>query len=138
MGDLIRIDKATPGTPMDELLLKQLDAQQKGMLHMAMLLRETNERIKALEAEVHRLTKVTPQQANTINAAIRQRAKEVCRIHHAVGGENVAAAAIRKSMKATCGAGSAREVLRSDFQVAMRAVQLWDDYKVMEAIRDKL
>lgn len=138
MGELVKMQSSEIRTPLEQALTAQLEAQQKAMLNMAMLLRETNERMKALEMEVHHMIKVTPQQANTINAAIRQRAKDVCRMHRAAGGENAAAAAIRKSLKATCGAGSAREVLRSDFQVAMRAIQLWDDYKVMEAIREKL
>ena len=93
--------------------------------------------LKALESEVHRLVKVTNAQATEINAAIRQRAAEVCKLHRAEGCEKAVAAAIRKSLKATCGTGTVRDLPRCDYSTALRLVQLWDDYAVMQAIKGR-
>ena len=137
MGELIQMAPGELRTPLEQALIGQLEAQQTAMLNLAMLLRETNERMQALETEVRHLVKVTPAQAAELNAAIRAQAKEVCRIHRAAGGEKRAAAAIRKALKAICGSGTVRDILRCDYQVALRTVQLWDDYKQMEAIRNR-
>ena len=137
MGDLIKMQPGEVDTPMERALLQQVRIMQENMLNLAMLLKESNARMKALESEVHRLVKVTAAQATEINAAIRQRAAEVCRMHRAEGREKAAAAAIRKSLKATCGTGTVRELPRCDFATALRLVQLWDDYAVMQAIKGR-
>ena len=137
MGELIQINPSNLSTPMERALIQQLQIMQENMLNLAMLFKETNARMQALESEVHRLVKVTNAQATEINAAIRQRAAEVCRMHRAEGREKAAAAAIRKSLKATCGTGTVRELPRCDFATALRLVQLWDDYAVMQAIKGR-
>ena len=136
-NEIITAQAGAMATPMERVMMAALEEQRQGMLNMAMTLRETNERMKALEDEVRRLTKVTAAQASEINGAIRQRAADVCRLHHAEGRENDAAAAIRKALKATCGTATTRELARCDYPVALKLVRIWDDYRVMQAIRAK-
>ena len=104
---------------------------------MAALLRVTNERMAALEAEVKRLTKVTPSQASALNRAIRDRAAAICAKHHATGCEKAMANAIRAAVKHTCGISTARELPRCDYAVAMRQVEIWDDYRKIREIKAK-
>lgn len=104
---------------------------------MASLLRMTNERIAALEAEVKRLTKVTPSQASALNKAIRDRAAAICAKHHATGCEKAMANAIRAAVKHTCGISTARELPRCDYAVAIRQVEIWDDYRKIREIKAK-
>lgn len=76
MAELMRIQsEQLPALP------ETLAGMQQTLLAMAELLRQTTERMTALEAEVRRLTKVTPSQARALNEAIRQRSAEVCRMH---------------------------------------------------------
>lgn len=118
-------------------LIQFCDMLQTNLLDMAQLIRQTNERLRLLENEVHSLTKVTPAQASELNAAIRQRASEVCKMHRASGCESATAAAIRKAMRTTCGTSTMRDVVRSDFKVVLQAVKMWDDYREMQKIKAK-
>ena len=102
---------------------------------MAAMLAATNERMAELEKEVRHLTKITPAQCKALNAEIRKRAAEVCAMHHAEGGEKSAAAAIRKALHNTCGINNNRELPRTDYNVAVRQVHIWDDYKIMQGIK---
>lgn len=120
-----------PATAED--VQKLLDAMQG----MAVLLRTMNSRVQDLEAQVRRLEKVTPAQASELNADIRKRAQEVCRMHRAEGCEKAVAAAIRKAVKGTCGISSMRDLPRCDFKVAQRQIEMWDDYALMKAMRRK-
>ena len=137
MSNEMTITGGAVATTVESAMMAALEEQRQGMLNLALMLRETNERMKALEDEVRRLTKVTAAQASEINGAIRQRAAEVCRIHHADGREKEAAAAIRKAMKKTCGTGTVRELPRCDYPVALKLVKLWDDYRIMQEIKAK-
>lgn len=122
---------STPATAGD--VQKLLDAMQG----MAVLLRTMNSRVQDLEAQVRRLEKVTPAQASELNADIRKRAQEVCRMHKAEGCEKAVASAIRKAVKGTCGISSMRDLPRCDFKVAQRQIEMWDDYALMKAMRRK-
>ena len=107
------------------------------MKGMADMMRTTNERMGALEEQVRALTKVTPAQANSISAAIRERANEACQEYHALGCEKAVANAIRKELRLTLGVQNVREIPRCDYEVAMQVVEMWDDYKAMRTIRAK-
>ena len=130
---LMRNDPQLPAYATAGDVQKLLDAMQG----MAMLLKTTNDRLKELEAQVRRLEKVTPAQAAALGAAVRARAAQVCGIHRAAGCEKAAAAAIRKAVKITCGAGTLRDLPRCDYQVAERQIQMWDDYQIMKEIKTK-
>ena len=108
------------------------------MRSMANMLRATNERMASLEREVKLLTKVTPAQANAINNAIRQRAAELCETYRAQGCEKAAANAIRRAVRLTTGTNSVRDLPRCEYSVAMEQVSMWDDRKVMKALRVKV
>lgn len=108
------------------------------MRGMADMLRATNERMAALEREVRLLTKVTPAQASAINEAIRQRAAELCENYRAQGCEKAAANAIRRAVRLTTGTNSVRDLPRCEYSVAMEQVSMWDDRKVMKALRAKV
>lgn len=109
------------------------------MANMAAMLKATTESMEQLRRQVRLLEKVTPAQATSINRAIRDRATEICTIYMVRGdqGEKLAAAAIRKAVKLQFGAGSAKEVPRCDYEIALEQVRTWDDYKAMKAIREK-
>lgn len=105
---------------------------------IANLLRITNERIKALEDEVKRLTKVTPAQASALNRLIREHAALICEKHRATGCEKMIGTAIRKAIKNTCGISSIRELPRCDYSVAIRQVEIWDDYRQVLEIKRRV
>ena len=109
----------------------------QAMASMATMMRATNERIAALEREIRLLTKVTPAQANAINAAVRERAAELCASYRATGCEKQVANAIRRAVKLTTGVSNVRELPRCEYSVAMQQVEMWDDYKAMKAIKAK-
>ena len=130
-GAIVQMDERMPATRQD------MQAMMDALRTMATLLRTTNERMQALEKEVRRLEKVTPGQASTLNALIRARAAEVCRMHRAAGCESAAAAAIRKDVKRMCGISSMRELPRRDYGTAETQVRMWDDYQQMKKIRTR-
>ncbi len=107
------------------------------MRGMADMIRATNERMTALEHQVRLLTKVTPAQAGEINAAIRDRAAQLCASYRASGGEKATANAIRRAVRLLTGVTSIRELPRCEYQVVLQQVSMWDDYKAMKAIRAK-
>lgn len=104
---------------------------------MADMLRSTNERMAALENEVRRLTKVTPAQANELNAAMRRRAAEICEKRRLPGCEKETLRAIRRAVRETCAISGARDLPRCDYKIAMMRVEMWDDFKVIREIREK-
>lgn len=129
-----------PGTPSTLPAEAQATLAQMGdiMRGMANMLRATNERMASLEREVKLLTKVTPAQASAINEAIRQRAAELCENYRAQGCEKAAANAIRRAVRLTTGTNSVRDLPRCEYSVAMEQVSMWDDRKVMKALRAKV
>lgn len=124
-------------TPTETALLKRLEDCAVVMRGMADMLRTTNERMGALEREVRMLTKVTPAQATAINAAIRERAATLCASYRAVGCEKQATAAIRKAIRQTLGVQAARDLPRCQYELVMKQVAMWDDYKTMKHIKSK-
>lgn len=124
-----------PALPAEmQAALGQMGEIMRGMADM---LRSTNERMASLEREVRLLTKVTPAQANAINGAIRQRAAELCENYRAQGCEKATANAIRRAVRLTTGTNSVRELPRCEYSVAMEQVRMWDDRKIMKALRAK-
>lgn len=114
----------------------QLFAQlAQTMQSMATMIRATNERMAALEQSVRLLNKVTPAQAGAINAAIRERAAELCAEYRAAGCETAVGNAIRKELKLTMGVQSVRDVARCEYAVAVETARLWDDYRIMKAVK---
>lgn len=135
--ELMQISPGTPSTLPAEVqaTLAQMGDIMRGMANM---LRATNERMASLEREVKLLTKVTPAQASAINEAIRQRAAELCENYRAQGCEKAAANAIRRAVRLTTGTNSVRDLPRCEYSVAMEQVSMWDDRKVMKALRAKV
>lgn len=114
----------------------QLFAQlAQTMQSMATMIRATNERMAALEQSVRLLNKVTPAQAGAINAAIRERAAELCAEYRAAGCETAVGNAIRKELRLTMGVQSVRDVARCEYAVAVETARLWDDYRIMKAVK---
>jgi hypothetical protein len=104
---------------------------------LADMMRATNERMTSLEQQVRLLTKVTPMQAGEINAAIRERAVELCDSYHAPGCEKAVMAAIRRAVRLMQGVQNVRDLPRCEYAVALQQARLWDDYKTMKAIKAK-
>ena len=135
----------TPAPAVTEAQLAQLPPEfvsaytqtAQALASMASMMRATNERIAELEREIRLLTKVTPAQANAINAAVRERAAELCASYRATGCEKLVGNAIRRAVKLTTGVSNVRELPRCEYSVAMQQVEMWDDYKAMKAIKAK-
>lgn len=123
--------------------LECLDKMQAGINQTAMLMQamadalRANQQIMAeLAREVHQLTKVTPAQVKALNAAIKDRAAEVCAASRAIGGEKAMASAIRKHVKLTMGVNTLRELPRADWSTAMAAIEGWNDFRTIKKIRE--
>ena len=101
---------------------------RENMLQMALLLRQTNERMRLLEESVRELTKVTPAQAKEINAVIRTRAAELCAVYYVRAYEEKVRQAIRKAIGTTCGCHAIRDLRRCDYEVALKQAKIWEDY----------
>lgn len=110
---------------------------QQAMSSMAGTMRRMMEEMNGLRREVRLLTKVTPAQANAINTAIRERAIALCCDYRVQGCEKAVGNAIRRAVKLTTGISNVRELPRCEFSVAMQQIGMWDDYKVMKAIKAK-
>ena len=59
------------------------------------------------------------------------------RSYRAIGCEKQAAAAIRKAIRQTMGAQAVRELPRCQYEIVMKQVAMWDDYKTMKRIKNK-
>ena len=134
---------AVPSLPPQQMAALPPDVAQAfaqmaaAVVGMAEMVRAANDRMTGIETELRMLTKITPAQANAINAAIRDRAAELCGAHRAPGCEKAVANAIRRAVKLTTGISAVRELPRCEYSVAMEQVQLWDDYKAIKAIKKK-
>lgn len=136
--DKLSVIDGVKGSERESMVLvpeSRIDEMMQGMRAMAAMIQSTNERLAAMEQELKRLTKITPSQYRELNEAIHKRAMEVCRMHKAEGCEKAAGNAIRKAMRATCGVNGARDLPRCDYPVALKQVQIWDDYRVMMEIK---
>lgn len=105
---------------------------------MAAMLQATTESMEQLRRQVRLLEKVTPAQASALNRVIRERAVEICAIYMVRDGEKPAASAIRKAFRLQFGVKTAKELPRCDYEIAMEAIQSWDDYAAMKKIREKV
>lgn len=111
---------------------QQMALQLRGIAEM---IRMTNERMTALERTVRMLEKVTPQQAAALNRAIRQRAAEICGDYRIEGQEKEVAAAIRKAVRLSTGARSARDIARCDFGPVSEMIRGWEEYRIIKKIK---
>ena len=107
------------------------------MQRMAQMIQSTQERMGELEKQVRMLEKVTPGQARDLNAAIRERAENVCREYRMNGMEKPVAAAIRKTVRLYTGARSMREIARCDYQIVREMAGSWDEYRTIKTIKAK-
>lgn len=125
-----------PAAMSDREELLQLNREMgERMVAMALMLRETNERLAAMEQALRTLEKVTPYQAKTINRLMRERAAEVCREYRMPGQEKKVAGAIRRTVRELTGVKTAQEIARCDYQTVLEAVGTWDRYDVIQGIR---
>lgn len=121
-----------------EATVREMAAALGGQIGaLAEMLRITNERMAEMEKVIRTLEKVTPQQANNINKAIRERAAEICREYRIAAGEarRETAVAIRRDVRGATGARSMQAVARCDYAAVIEMVSDWDDYEKMKAIK---
>ncbi len=91
-----------------------------------------------LRRAVRTLTKITPAQAKSLNAAISARAAALCADYGLAGHEKAVANAIRRAVKMTTGIQSMRELPRDEYSVALDQIEMWDDYKTMKSIQTRM
>lgn len=125
--------------PAEDAAVVEIRRMADMLQTMAAMLQATTESMEQLRRQVRLLEKVTPQQAGAINRAIRQRASDLCALYRIPedAGAKPASAAIRKAVRLQFG-GTVKEIPRCDYEVALRQVQGWDDYKAMKGIREKV
>ena len=124
------IMRRQPSTELAEAT-RAMEDMREGMLQMAMLLRQTNERMRLLEESVRELTKITPAQAREINGVIRDRAAELCAVYYCRAHEEKVREAIRKAIRHTCGSLSVRDLRRCDYEVALKQAKIWEGYSFL-------
>lgn len=134
MNDIIRTPENGLSTKTEEALTQMAQV----MRTMADMMRTTNERMETLEKQVRSLTKVTPMQASAINEKIRERAQELAVQYRLVGAEKALAGGIRKEVRLMQGVQAVKDIARCDYQVTLNQIALWDDYKTIRKIRQKM
>ena len=107
----------------------------EAMQRMNEMMQETLERMAELEKTVRTLEKVTPRQAAQVNAAMRDRAREICADWRLGGQEKQVAALIRKKVRETTGVRTAREIARCDCGTVIQTIQTWEDVDAIRKIR---
>lgn len=137
MGEMIQIPEAGQ-ILAPEQMAKQLQQVNEAMQLMAGMLRATTEAMEGLRRQVRMLEKVTPAQASSINARIRGRAAELCDAYRLAGQERAVSAMIRKDFRLKFGAASVRDLPRCDYETVLQQLTLWDDYKAMKKLREKV
>lgn len=129
-----RLTVLRPPAP-DETALGYYEKAMTILSSMAEMVRQTNERMAALESQVRQLEKLTPGQGAELNRLIRERAAEICRDWRMAGAEKEVAGAIRRAVRTYTGARSAREVPRCEWEAVCRMAEGWEDYQVIQRIR---
>lgn len=135
MYEIVTGEQLPAGVSDREELLQLNREMGERMVAMALMLRETNERLAAMEQALRTLEKVTPYQAKGINRLMRERAAEVCREYRMPGQEKKVAGAIRRTVRELTGVKTAQEIARCDYQTVLEAVGTWDRYDVIQGIR---
>lgn len=137
-ANIVEIRKELPEN-VPEAALNEIRRLGDMLATMAAMLQATNENMAELRRQVRLLEKVTGAQAAAINRAVRERAKEICRLYGMPEGrgEKAAATAIRKGLRLQFGAGSVKEIPRCDYEIALEGIRSWDDYRAMMAIRER-
>ncbi len=122
--------------------MSEMTAMMGQMMHlmqgMAETVRATNERVTALEKQAALSARVTAGQSKHINAAIREQAEKVAAMHgmgSSTTSTQAIARAIRRDVCLTAGVTSTRELPKCEYRVYLQQVALWDDYKVIKAIK---
>lgn len=108
------------------------------MQSMADMIMTATQKISDLEREVRLLTKVTPAQVKMINAAVRDRARALCRDYQLPEGKGakLLTTAIRGDIKSAHGT-AVRDIPRCEYQVVLERIALWEDYDRIMQIKRK-
>jgi hypothetical protein len=125
-------DQTARGT---EDLQRALCSMAEQLRMMAETVRATNERMGGIERTVATLEKVTPAQAAELNAAVRERAKEICADYLVDGEQKAVAKLIRKEVRMLTGSRGAKGIARCDFATVREMIETWDDVAAMARIR---
>ena len=108
------------------------------MQRMSETMQDVLDRMAELEAAVRTLEKVTPAQANQINAAMRERAREICEDWRIDGGRKIVTGWIRRAVTDRTGAKTAREIPRCDYGSVMGMIAGWEDVELIRDVRARM
>ncbi len=105
--------------------------------HMAVSMQRMTEEMQLLRRSVQQLTKVTPSQATELNRLMRETAQALSDRYRVQAVDKVAAL-IRKDVRLRAGIKSMRDLPRCEYEAFCSYIALWDDYKKIRALREKL
>lgn len=104
---------------------------------MAVSMQRMMEEMQLLRRSVQQLTKVTPAQATELNRLMKETAQALSDRYRVQAVDKVTAL-IRKDVRLRAGIKSMREMPRCEYEAFCSYIALWDDYKKIKALRDKI
>lgn len=105
--------------------------------HMAVSMQRMTEEMQLLRRSVQQLTKVTPSQATELNRLMRETAQALSDRYRVQAVDKVVAL-IRRDVRLRAGIKSMRDLPRCEYEAFCSYIALWDDYKKIRALREKL
>ena len=121
--------------PVMQGIGKMLENNTEAVERLASAQTVQNNRLEALEKQIRLQTPVSSKQANYLNEAIRGQARAMLLKRDVEDKRAVIKLcnAIRKSVLMRYGVASLREIPQHEYTVAMRQIEMWDDFV---AVRD--
>lgn len=141
MNEIMKNDAGEIGATVKELLTPVMSAMAEFMRQstealnkIALQQKIQSDRLEALERQMRLSTPVTKVQGKYINDAIRERARLLLE-----NGDkqqvNKLAAVIRKYLLTRYGVGCISEIPKCEYEVAMKAVEMWNDRGIVRKVR---
>ena len=120
------------------ILIEHSVKQQRQLDSFALQLRMITEDVAAMRETVMQLEKVTPAQATALGQAVRNRAQQLAADYGLdeshltrITGE------IRRALRVSYGIGRYKDLPRVLFETALHRIDLWDEFTIMEALRNE-
>lgn len=123
--------------PVMESMGKMMERVLQSMEQNAQALTVVNNRMEALEKQIRLQTPITPKQAQYLNDAIRNKAREMLDKRDLSGNKWAVTKlgnAIRKDVLARYGITGLREIPRHEYQIAMNQIGMWGNALVFRDI----
>ncbi len=123
--------------PVIQSMGKLLQQNAEALERLAASQAVQNNRLEALEKQIRLQTPITTKQAQYLNDAIRNRARELLDKRELSGDKWAVTKlgnAIRKDVLARYGVAGLREIPRHEYQVAMNQIGMWSNALVIRDV----